>query len=30
MLKLPPYASKETAREKLLIAINSESGFDLS
>ena len=30
MLKLPPYASKETAREKLLLAINSESGFDLS
>ena len=30
MLKLPPYASEETAREKLLLAIHSESGFDLS
>jgi ubiquitin-protein ligase E3 C len=30
MLKLPPYASEETARAKLLLAIRSESGFDLS
>jgi ubiquitin-protein ligase E3 C len=30
MLKLPPYADLQHAREKLLIAINSESGFDLS
>jgi ubiquitin-protein ligase E3 C len=29
-LKLPPYVSKETFREKLLTAIRSESGFDLS
>jgi hypothetical protein len=30
LLKLPPYADEQTCREKLLYAIQSESGFDLS
>jgi hypothetical protein len=30
MLKLPPYKNKLVFTEKLRMAINSESGFDLS
>ncbi|KAL6519741.1 E3 ubiquitin-protein ligase upl6 [Orobanche minor] len=30
LLKLPPYTSKEQIEEKLLYAINSDAGFDLS
>lgn len=30
LLKLPEYADERTLREKLLYAINSDSGFDLS
>jgi ubiquitin-protein ligase E3 C len=30
LLKLPPYKDAQTLREKLLQAISSESGFDLS
>ena len=30
MLKLPPYKDRTVFKEKLLLAINSESGFDLS
>jgi ubiquitin-protein ligase E3 C len=30
LLKLPPYGSKEQVRKKLLYAIKSGSGFDLS
>lgn len=30
LLKLPPYSTAETLREKLLYAINSGAGFDLS
>ncbi|EFJ20124.1 hypothetical protein SELMODRAFT_443962 [Selaginella moellendorffii] len=30
LLKLPPYKSKDTIREKLLYAIAAEAGFDLS
>lgn len=30
LLKLPDYQNKEIMREKLLYAINTESGFDLS
>ncbi|CAA0841937.1 E3 ubiquitin-protein ligase UPL6 [Striga hermonthica] len=30
LLKLPPYRSKQQMEEKLLYAINSEAGFDLS
>ena len=30
LLKLPPYKTKEAVREKLLYAITSGSGFDLS
>ena len=30
LLKLPPYTSKEAVKEKLLYAITSGSGFDLS
>lgn len=30
LLKLPPYRDERTLREKLLQAISSESGFDLS
>jgi ubiquitin-protein ligase E3 C len=30
LLKLPPYRTKEQVRKKLLYAIKSGSGFDLS
>jgi ubiquitin-protein ligase E3 C len=30
MLKLPPYASKEQVKSKLLYAITAGAGFDLS
>jgi len=30
LLKLPPYKTKEQLQMKLLYAINSEAGFDLS
>jgi len=30
MLKLPPYASKEQVKSKLLYAVTAGAGFDLS